>query len=101
MAQIVINIPDEVFEDAKNNRNFMPLYRFQMIWNAIADGTLLQPNRDYKSSYDCKYCWREIDNSGLEGFRCSNPDARKRMGTSWCRPMNAGMPCSSCEYCNK
>jgi hypothetical protein len=46
---------------------------------------------------ECKYCYREIDNSGLEGFRCTNKTVN--METSWCRPKNADEPCSICEYC--
>lgn len=46
---------------------------------------------------ECKYCYREIDNSGLEGFKCTNKTVN--METSWCRPKNANMPCTICEYC--
>lgn len=45
---------------------------------------------------ECKYCYREVDDSGLEGFRCTNKTVN--METSWCRPKNANMPCTICEY---
>lgn len=48
---------------------------------------------------DCIYCVREIDNSGLEGFRCHNEEHLKKEGTSWCRPMNVCKSyCKECEY---
>lgn len=46
---------------------------------------------------ECRYCYREIDNSGLEGFRCTNKTVNK--STSWCLPKCADMPCSTCEFC--
>lgn len=46
---------------------------------------------------ECKYCYREVDASGLEAFRCTNKTVN--METSWCRPKNANEPCSICEYC--
>lgn len=46
---------------------------------------------------ECIYCYREVDTSGLEGFRCTNKTVNKT--TSWCRPKNANEPCSICEYC--
>lgn len=46
---------------------------------------------------ECIYCYREVDASGLEGFRCTNKTVNKT--TSWCRPKNANEPCSICEYC--
>ena len=48
---------------------------------------------------ECQYCYREIDNSGLEGFRCTNRTAIKARDSSWCYPKNANEPCSICEYC--
>lgn len=48
---------------------------------------------------ECKYCYREIDNSGLEGFRCTNKTVIKTRDSSWCYPKNADEPCSICEYC--
>lgn len=48
---------------------------------------------------ECQYCYREIDNSGLEGFRCTNRTVIKVRGFSWCYPKNANKPCSICEYC--
>ena len=48
---------------------------------------------------ECQYCCREIDNSGLEGFRCTNRTAIKVRDSSWCYPKNANEPCSICEYC--
>lgn len=48
---------------------------------------------------ECQYCYREIDNSGLEGFRCTNRTAIKARASSWCYPKNANEPCSICEYC--
>lgn len=48
---------------------------------------------------ECQYCYREIDNSGLEGFRCTNRTAIKAKDSSWCYPKNANEPCSICEYC--
>lgn len=47
---------------------------------------------------ECRYCCREIDNSGLEGFRCINKTVNIK--TSWCIPKNADEPCSICEYCS-
>ncbi len=47
---------------------------------------------------ECQYCYREIDNSGLEGFRCSNRSVIKTRFTSWCYPKCANEPCSICEY---
>lgn len=47
---------------------------------------------------ECQYCYREIDNSGLEGFRCSNRNVIKTRFTSWCYPKCANEPCSICEY---
>lgn len=46
---------------------------------------------------ECKYCYREVDASGLEAFRCTNRAVN--METSWCRPKNANEPCSKCDYC--
>lgn len=46
---------------------------------------------------ECKYCYREVDASGLEAFRCTNKIVN--METSWCRPKNANEPCSICKYC--
>lgn len=46
---------------------------------------------------ECNYCYREVDASGLEGFRCTNKTVN--METSWCRPKNANKPCSMCKYC--
>lgn len=46
---------------------------------------------------ECNYCYREVDASGLEGFRCTNKTVN--METSWCRPKNANKPCSTCKYC--
>lgn len=48
---------------------------------------------------ECQYCYREIDNSGLEGFRCTNRTAIKARASSWCYPKNANEPCSTCEFC--
>jgi hypothetical protein len=48
---------------------------------------------------ECQYCYREIDNSGLEGFRCSNRSAIRAMDSGWCYPKCANEPCSICEYC--
>lgn len=45
---------------------------------------------------ECNYCYREVDASGLEGFRCTNKTVN--METSWCRPKNANKPCSICKY---
>ena len=47
---------------------------------------------------ECRYCYREIDNSGLEGFRCTNKNVIKTNGTSWCLPKCADQPCSTCTY---
>ena len=54
-------------------------------------------NDDLKK--ECQYCYREIDNSGLEGFRCTNRTAIKARDSSWCYPKNANEPCSICDYC--
>lgn len=48
---------------------------------------------------ECQYCYREIDTSGLEGFRCTNRAVIIATGSSWCRPKNANEPCSICKYC--
>lgn len=47
---------------------------------------------------ECRYCYREIDNSGHEGFRCTNKNVIKAKGTSWCLPKCADQPCSTCTY---
>lgn len=47
---------------------------------------------------ECRYCYREIDNSGSEGFRCTNKNVIKAKGTSWCLPKCADQPCSTCTY---
>ena len=47
---------------------------------------------------ECRYCYREIDNSGLEGFRCTNKTVIKTKGTTWCLPKCADQPCSTCTY---
>jgi len=47
---------------------------------------------------ECNYCYREVDASGLESFRCTNKTVNKE--TSWCRPKNANEPCSACEFCD-
>jgi hypothetical protein len=48
---------------------------------------------------ECQYCCREIDASGLEGFRCTNRTVIKITASSWCYPKNANEPCSMCNYC--
>lgn len=48
---------------------------------------------------ECQYCCRKIDNSGLEGFICTNGNAIKARDSIWCDPKNANEPCSICEYC--
>lgn len=48
---------------------------------------------------ECQYCCREIDNSGLEGFLCTNGNAIKARDSILCDPKNANEPCSICEYC--
>jgi hypothetical protein len=48
---------------------------------------------------ECRYCCREIDASGLEGFRCTNKTVIKTTGSSWCYHKNANEPCSKCDYC--
>lgn len=46
----------------------------------------------------CKYVLREIDNSGLEGFRCCNEQHIKKAHSGWCYPMCAiNVKCSTCE----
>lgn len=52
---------------------------------------------DDELNTECRYCYREVDASGLEGFRCTNKFINK--STSWCRPRNANKPCSTCEFC--
>ena len=39
--QIVIDIPEDVIEDAKSNPNYYPTYLFEMIWIAITNSTPL------------------------------------------------------------
>ena len=48
---------------------------------------------------ECRYCCREIDASGLEGFRCTNQTVIKTTDSSWCYPKNANEPCSTCAHC--
>lgn len=49
-----------------------------------------------KLKQECKYCYREVNNSGIEGFRCTNKTVN--MERSWCRPKNANMPYTICKY---
>ena len=37
--QIVIDLPEDVIEEAKSNPNYYPLYLFEKIWKAIINGT--------------------------------------------------------------
>ena len=39
MSKIVIDIPENVIEDAKSSPNYYPIYYFVKIWKAIANGT--------------------------------------------------------------
>lgn len=41
--QIVIDIPEEIIKDAKDNPNYYPTYHFEKIWRAIVNGTSLTP----------------------------------------------------------
>ena len=44
------------------------------------------------------YVVKEIDNSGLEGFRCCNKQHIKKTNSGWCYPMCAtNIECSTCE----
>lgn len=41
MNKVMIDLPQEIYEAAKNNRNYLPLSQLEIVWKALADGVLL------------------------------------------------------------
>lgn len=37
--KLIINIDEAIYEEAKNNWNYLPLFHCEEIWKATADGT--------------------------------------------------------------
>lgn len=42
--KIVIDLPENVIEDAKSSPNYYPIYYFVKIWKAIANGIPYEEN---------------------------------------------------------
>lgn len=55
--KLIINIDEAIYEEAKNNWNYLPLFHCEEIWKSTADGTPIPDdatNGDIlKALFDC------------------------------------------------
>ena len=58
MQEIVIKIPEAIIKDAKDSPNYCPSYLFEMIWKAVAKGTVLPKGHgDLKDADNLKHAF--------------------------------------------
>lgn len=72
--KLIIDIPENVIEGAKSSTNYYPIYHFEKIWKAIANGIPYEerPQGEWsdesKDSLLCSACGNRVYKPFIGGF---------------------------------